>query len=687
MNSIARAKSDSKQVGTPPSVDRMVRLQHVIASLSGILTSKEVADTVLLQVVEALEADAGSVLVMTDDETRLERVSTRGYSQDTLEQFGPYSLTDRFPATEALQSGEPIWISSPTEWEQQYPALAGIQSSLGCGGAACIPLMVQGRKLGLLVLSFRRALEHNRDDRAFALTLAQQCAQALDRSRLYAAERTARAQAEANRGRLYDLFMRAPARIALGRGPDHIYAFANEQYVAELEQPDIIGRPAREVFPGAEDQGIIAIADRVYATGEPFIAHEALFRVDRDRDGREEDRYFDVVIQPSYESNGSIDGVMLFSMDVTEVVRSRQRVEELLAERNAMLGQIADGLLIIDASEHVVFANEAACAVYGADISGMPLQRVAQAFRDSRKDGGPVHASESKVDQALRTGQVTPFESLLTRKDGTSVIVQGSVAPVTGDDGTQLGAVVTFRDVTAQRTLERQKDDFLAAAAHDLKTPRTTIKGVAQILQRRVGRWETPEAEQLLQDLARIDSNVSKMNLLINKLLDITRLQMDQPLTLEKRPTDLVAVTKAVIEDQQTASKCHTVRLETETPEVIGMLDLFRIERVMTNLLANSIRFSPQGGEIRVGIRQVIEADMRWGVITVYDTGLGIPAPDLPHIFDRFYRAGNVEGKIARAGIGLAGVRQIVEQHGGSISAESGEGGGTTFTVRLPLDG
>jgi signal transduction histidine kinase len=128
------------------------------------------------------------------------------------------------------------------------------------------------------------------------------------------------------------------------------------------------------------------------------------------------------------------------------------------------------------------------------------------------------------------------------------------------------------------------------------------------------------------------------------------------------------------------------MQLDSEALEVVGSLDSFRIERVLTNLVTNSIRYSPQGGEIRVGISEVREADMRWGVISVFDTGLGIPAQDMPHIFDRFYRAGNVEGKIAGAGIGLAGVRQIVEQHGGSISAQSDEGDGTTFTVRLPLD-
>jgi PAS domain S-box-containing protein len=669
------------------STDRMVRLQSVIASLSGTLTPKEVADTVLDQAMQALRADAGSVVVATDDGTRLQRISAVGYPPEVLARFGNYTVADPFPMTEAMQTGEAIWLSSLAEWKERYPDLTGFQEELGFTAGAVIPLIADGRKLGVFALSFTHPLERNSEDRAFALTLAQQCAQALDRSRLYAAERAARAQAEAERARLYDLFMRAPARIALSHGPDHIYVFANQQYVAELDDPNIIGRSAREVFPNAEDQGIIAVADRVFATGEPYVAREALFRVDRDQDGKEEDRYFDVVLQPSYEPDGTIGGVMLYSMDVTEGVLSRQRVEQLLAERNAILGQIAEGLLIVDANRRIVFANETATRVAGIDATGMTLEAYAKTLQLARSDGALVLSTGFTVDEARRTGQITLMEHRLRRPDGAEVIVQGSVAPVTGENGTQLGAVVTFRDVTARRTLERQKDDFLAAAAHDLKTPLTTIKGVAQILQRRVGRWGTPEAEHLMHDLDRIDSTVSKMNLLINKLLDITRLQMDQPLTLEKRATDLVAVTRAVIDDQQTISKHHTIRLESDAPEIVGSLDAFRIERVVTNLLSNSIRYSPQGGEICVAIRKVSEANSPWAVITVHDNGVGIPTHDVAYIFDRFYRASNVEGTIAGAGIGLAGVRQIVEQHGGSISADSSEDQGTTFTVRLPLDG
>lgn len=679
-------EAESGQPDPPQSAARILRLQRVIASLSGSLTPEEVAETVLVQAIEALDADAGSVVV-TIDETRLERMATIGYPADTLDQFGQYELTDPLPAAEAIQNGEAIWIPSLEAWKKRYPKLAGLQAELGFAAAACIPLIAHGRKLGLLALSFRRELDHNPEDRAFALTLAQQCAQALDRSRLYAAERVARIQAERERARLRDLFMRAPARIAVTSGPDHVYEFANEQYVLELDHRDIIGRSARDVFPGAENQGIIGIADRVFASGEPYLAREAPYRVDHDRDGQEEDRYFDVALQPTYGSDGSVNGVMLFSMDVTLAVQTRHRFEQLLAERNAILGQIAEGLLIVDATRHIAFANQSAQEAFGINPSGMAVETMAETLRVFRSDGQSVLSGGFTVDEAHREGHVTTFEHHLKRPDDTDVIVQGSVAPLAGDNQSPLGAVITFRDVTAQRTLERQKDDFLAAAAHDLKTPLTTIKGVAQILQRRVGRWETPEAEHLMHDLERIDSTVSKMNMLINKLLDITRLQMDQPLSLEKRKTDLVALARAVIEDQQTGSKRHTLQLDSHDLEVVGNLDTFRIERVLTNLLSNSIRYSPQGGEILIGIRQESESKARWAVITVYDHGLGIPAAEVSHIFNRFYRATNVEGKIAGAGIGLAGVRQIVEQHGGSISAQSDEKIGTTFTVRLPLDG
>ena len=119
-------------------------------------------------------------------------------------------------------------------------------------------------------------------------------------------------------------------------------------------------------------------------------------------------------------------------------------------------------------------------------------------------------------------------------------------------------------------------------------------------------------------------------------------------------------------------------------PQLIGSWDPARMERVLDNLLGNAVKYSPTGGEIVVGVSHEQTAAGDWAVLVVRDQGVGIPAADLPHVFEPFHRARNV-GKVAGTGIGLAGVRRIVEQHGGAITAESREGVGSAFRVRLPL--
>jgi signal transduction histidine kinase len=120
-------------------------------------------------------------------------------------------------------------------------------------------------------------------------------------------------------------------------------------------------------------------------------------------------------------------------------------------------------------------------------------------------------------------------------------------------------------------------------------------------------------------------------------------------------------------------------------PNLIGQWDASRLERALGNLLANALKYSAQHSIITVIVEQEQAADSTWAVVHVRDQGMGIPAKDLPCIFDHFYRASNVSGSIRGLGLGLAGARQIVEQHGGSLSVVSAEGIGSTFTVRLPL--
>jgi signal transduction histidine kinase len=235
-----------------------------------------------------------------------------------------------------------------------------------------------------------------------------------------------------------------------------------------------------------------------------------------------------------------------------------------------------------------------------------------------------------------------------------------------------------------RQRLEREKDAFLATASHDLKNPLASIKGNAQLIGRQVARGAVDPA-RLAAGLASIDSAASQMAALIDALLDLTRLRLGRPLELERQPTDLVALARRVAAEQQATSERHRIVVDSAEAELVGSWDARRLERVLGNLLSNAVKYSPQGGPITVAVARAPEPERTWAVLTVRDRGLGIPARDLPRIFEHFHRAANVAGAIPGTGVGLAGARQIVEQHGGTISVESREGEGSTFTVRLPL--
>jgi signal transduction histidine kinase len=234
-------------------------------------------------------------------------------------------------------------------------------------------------------------------------------------------------------------------------------------------------------------------------------------------------------------------------------------------------------------------------------------------------------------------------------------------------------------DLRAQITA---RDEFLAAVSHDLKSPLTFIKGMANLRRRRAP--VTPETTSLLDALDQIEACAGRMAYMLDELVDAGRLEAGRPLELRRDTTDLVALARQTVAEYQQTTDRHRLHMETNLPDLTGIWDGVRLSRVLDNLVGNAVKYSPRGGAIKVRI-DLDEAAERWAVLRVSDTGEGIPAADLPHIFERFRRGGNVEGRIPGTGIGLSGVRSILEQHGGSIGVESAVGQGTTVTVRLPL--
>jgi len=208
------------------------------------------------------------------------------------------------------------------------------------------------------------------------------------------------------------------------------------------------------------------------------------------------------------------------------------------------------------------------------------------------------------------------------------------------------------------------RDEFLAAASHDLRNPLSTIQSAAELLERSV---DEPSMRDRLKSCAdHIQSAAKRMAQQLDAFLDVSRLEAGRPLELKKRK-----------HDQQTTRH----RLLLEGPALLqASVDAARLQRVVGNLVGNAIKYSPDGGEINIKL-EAHDTDV---ILTVRDRGIGIPGQDQSRVFERFQRGTNVEGRFQGTGIGLAGARQIVEQHGGAITLKSQVGKGSTFTVRFP---
>jgi len=232
----------------------------------------------------------------------------------------------------------------------------------------------------------------------------------------------------------------------------------------------------------------------------------------------------------------------------------------------------------------------------------------------------------------------------------------------------------------AQRAI-KARDEFLSVAAHELKTPLTTMLGYAQMLLRYLRPPTDGDLEEQIvqRALLAIEQQSERLTRLVSRLLDIARIEGGR-LRVEPTRTDLVPLVKGVAERIQSGTSSRRI-VVTVPDSLVGMVDGLRFEQVLTNLLDNAVKFSPTGADIEV---ELSETSVGMARLTVTDHGPGIRAEDRDRIFDRFYQA-HTGHYAAGMGLGLYISRQIVEQHGGSINAEEPAEGGTRFVVVLPL--
>jgi PAS domain S-box-containing protein len=230
-----------------------------------------------------------------------------------------------------------------------------------------------------------------------------------------------------------------------------------------------------------------------------------------------------------------------------------------------------------------------------------------------------------------------------------------------------------------------QNQDLLASICHDVQQPLTVILGQIQLLQRQLARGEPLNAERLGPRLTHIFAAATRMRHTTQDLVDMALDESGRPLMLVLAKTELVALTREAVGEHELVSDAHQFLFEAEVPTLEATVDETRVHRVLGNLLSNAVKYSPHGGPVHVSVKRLHGPNGKSALLSVRDEGVGIPPDDLPHIFDRFHRGANVVGRFLGSGLGLANARELVEMHGGTISAESQAGKGSKFVVRLPL--
>ncbi|WP_223690018.1 sensor histidine kinase [Leifsonia poae] len=288
----------------------------------------------------------------------------------------------------------------------------------------------------------------------------------------------------------------------------------------------------------------------------------------------------------------------------------------------------------------------------------------------------------SALVDAVRSGYADVRDWTYVRPDGKHVPVQVAATPRLDENGHRVGFIFVATDMTKAREFARLKDEFVGLISHELRTPLSSILGYLELLR---DDEEAPLSSEQMQYLGVAERNAHRLLRLVGDLLFTAQVESGR-FPLDLRPVDLGPVIAASVESARPVADAAAVTLVTGLPEESIVLtgDPVRLGQAVDNLISNAIKFTPAGGHVTVAVRSE-GAD---AVITVTDTGIGIPAVELGQLSTRFFRASTAtRNAVPGVGLGLTITKAIVSAHGGSLDIASEEGVGTTISVRLPLTG
>jgi PAS domain S-box-containing protein len=704
----ARTRAEEEASSRTHALDTALRMQLVAEALVSAQTPQDVLDAVLVEGVRAADARGGLIAMLSEDGEWLDVIATRGYDSRYIDPFRRFPAAGDYPLSEAVRTGEGIFIGSEEERDRRYPELVG-RSQPG-HGLVCLPLVGSHGPIGGLVFSFSTDEEFPPEDRALKLALARQAALALERVELAVAERVLRErlsfldEATALLTSSLDLerTLEQLASLAVHDLADWCAIDVLVEETGEIEGLVVAHldperrRWAEEVRTRTRPTRIdddFDITARVMRTGEPEFLREVpqeLIEEAARRDpeaaaalqhisvrsaitlplgsgGRTfgaltliaEDREFD---NADFALGQQLSARAAIAIDNARLYREAER----RAEAALALAYVGDGVVLLDDDGRVRFWNSAAAAITGVREVEALGRRPVEVLPSWEELTRLAELADAAAPQRARSVTVP----IGTASGDRWVAVTG----VAFDEG----IVYALRDVTDEQEFERARSDFVATASHELRTPLAAVYGAARTLRRTDIEIPVEQQEAFLDIIV---SETERLTTIVSQILLAGQLEGGR-VDVASAATELAPLVESVLVSTRVSAPEHIeLRLEQNGDRAVALADEDKLRQVLVNLLDNAIRYSPDGGEVAV--------ELAGGAgrvrLTVRDQGLGVPTGEQERIFEKFYRLDPALTRgVGGSGLGLFISRELVTRMGGSLTVRSQPGEGAAFVVDLP---
>lgn len=506
---------------------------------------------------------------------------------------------------------------------------------------------------------------------------------------------------------LQQLINMLPASVVVIRGQELIVEMINQANLDYWNKTaaEVVGKPFLEILPDLADQPFAGQLRHVMATGEVIDVKESpvLFE---NPDGSIRETFVDYTYQPLTDLNGDRTGVLVMSFEITDRVVARQQVEQSEENLKAMISQAPVAMCILSGADHVItVANELMVELWGkpqADVMNKPVfdalpdargQGLEEVMKKVYETGETFYASELPVALIRHGKPEVVYQNFVYQAYRNATGIIAGVIAITIDVTEQVEARQTIersaeelrltqqrleRELEISQQVQRQKDDFIGMASHELKTPLTSLSALLQVASLKL---KNNEDSFLSGAMEKSNIQVKRMTAMINGFLNISRLEAGK-IQIEKSRFDLDALITETLEETRLTVSSHQLKFTG-----CGLLEINadrdKISSVISNLVSNAIKYSPKGKLVEVNCK-VLKGEV---TIAVTDEGMGIKAEDRMHIFDRYYRVkSQYTQQIAGFGIGLYLSAEIIKRHDGKIWVESESGIGSTFYFTLPLN-